>query len=336
MFIEAIEAILRECATPEAVRAIEQGGAPPAIWDAVEEAGFLELLSPENAGGAGLSLPEIAPVFTLLGRYAVPLPLAQSIAARALLRDTGLAAPPGMTTLAGDCHRDAQGTVCAPNVAFGMICRHVVANLDGALLLLDAASAQRQWCGVHGSAGATLRWPVDVSTVPLGSNGSDVCLFSAALHAAAMAGAMNRVFDMTLQYCNDRSQFGKSIGKFQAVQHQLSVMAEQVAAAGIAAELAFNGGGMAPAPLATAIAKARTSMAVPWVAATAHALHGAIGVTDEYDLQLYTRRLHEWRMADGSEAYWNRLVGRASLDESQAAVSTVVDFARAATQHASV
>ena len=95
----------------------------------------------------------------------------------------------------------------------------------------------------------------------------------------------------------------------------------------MAAELAFSGAGRVPARLATAIAKARTSMAVPLVASTAHALHGAIGVTEEFDLQLYTRRLHEWRMADGSETYWNSIVGEALLAQPQA---TVTDFARAA------
>jgi Putative acyl-CoA dehydrogenase len=102
-------------------------------------------------------------------------------------------------------------------------------------------------------------------------------------------------------------------------------MAQHVAAAGIAAELAFAGDGPFPARMPVAIAKARTSMAVPLVAAAAHALHGAIGVTEEYDLQLYTRRLHEWRMADGSEAYWNRLAGQALLAQPQ---TTITDFVR--------
>jgi len=48
-------------------------------------------------------------------------------------------------------------------------------------------------------------------------------------------------------------------------------------------------------------------------------------VTEEYDLQLYTRRLHEWRMADGSEAYWNRLAGQALLAQPQ---TTITDFVR--------
>jgi acyl-CoA dehydrogenase len=266
-------------------------------------------------------------VFTAFGRYALPVPVAQSIAARALLRDTGVAAPAGMMTLAGACRRGEDGTLHAPLVPFGMTCDHVLANLDGELFLLDGAKAERTPCGVRGSLCGSLVWKRDAVPAALAGNGEDVRLFSAAIHATAIAGAMDRVFSMTLQYCNDRSQFGKSIGKFQAVQHQLSVMAQHVAAAAIAAELAFSGVGHVPTRLATALAKARTSMAVPLVAATAHALHGAIGVTAEYDLQLYTRRMHEWRMADGSEAFWNRMVGQAVLEQAQ---SSMADFARTA------
>ena len=119
---------------------------------------------------------------------------------------------------------------------------------------------------------------------------------------------------MTLQYCNDRVQFGKSLGKFQAVQHHLSVMAEHTAAASMAAEAAFQGTEKIPTLLTAAIAKSRTSEAVVLVASIAHALHGAIGVTEEYDLQLLTRCLHDWRMAHGSEAYWNTVVGQQVLD----------------------
>src|ERR1700742_1891544 len=138
MFTEAIEVILRDHATPEAIRASKTGGVSTSVWRAVEEAGFLELLTAESAGGAGLPLSASEPVFAAFGRYAVPVPLAQSIAARALLRDTGVAAPAGMMTLAGACRRREDGSLEAPQVPFGMTCDHVLANVDGDLLLLDA------------------------------------------------------------------------------------------------------------------------------------------------------------------------------------------------------
>jgi alkylation response protein AidB-like acyl-CoA dehydrogenase len=142
--------------------------------------------------------------------------------------------------------------------------------------------------------------------------------FAAAMHAALMAGAMARCFEMTLAWCNQRVQFGRTLGKFQAIQHQLAEMAQLVAAVGIAAEAAFQGDARVPELLPAAIAKARASEAAVPVANTAHALHGAIGITEEYDLQLYTRRLHAWRIAHGSEAYWNRRVGDALLASGQA------------------
>jgi len=314
MFTEAIESILADQCTPAAIRAIENGGSATVLWSALADAGFLELMAGESAGGASLDLEAMFPICIAFGRHALPVPAAQSIVARALMRDT--AAPAGMITLAAHCRREDDGGVSAANVAFGSTADFVLGNVDGRLLLLDGARAERRTTGVRGSLGATMRWRKQDLAPPVGDNGNEVLAFSAALHAAAIAGAMERLFAMTLGYCNDRAQFGKPIGKFQAVQHQLSVMAEHVACAGVAAELAFTAGSQVPTLMAAATAKSRTSASVPLVAATAHALHGAIGVTEEYDLQLYSRRLHEWRTADGSEAYWNRIVGEAMLGAS--------------------
>ncbi|MVV48039.1 acyl-CoA dehydrogenase [Pseudomonas sp. PB120] len=324
MFTEAIEKILNDLCTPAQVRAVENGDRATALWRELEDGGFLELLTPEVADGAGLSLAAVFPIFLAFGRYALPLPVAQSIAARALMRDCPHAPPTGMLTLAGTAYREADGGVCAPRMPYGALADFALVNLGGELRLLDCSQARRVCSGVHGSQCATLYWPQDADGISLGGNGEEVRLFSAAIHAAAIAGAMERALDMTLEYCNDRVQFGKAIGKFQAVQHQLSVMAEQVAASRIAAERAFTGNRSVPDAIAAAMAKARTSMAVPQVTATAHALFGAIGVTEELDLQLYTRRLHEWRVSEGSETYWNSLVGQALLAQPKVGPSEFV------------
>jgi alkylation response protein AidB-like acyl-CoA dehydrogenase len=151
-------------------------------------------------------------------------------------------------------------------------------------------------------------------------------LLGALIHAALIGGAMKRILAMTLTFANTRVQFGKSIGKFQAIQQQLSVMAEQVVAASMAAQAAFGDAASGqPSALACAAAKARASEAAQSVASIAHAVHGAIGVTREYDLQLFTRRLHEWRMAHGSEAYWYPRVGQACITSGETRIS---DFGR--------
>src|SRR2546422_320221 len=322
MFAEAIEDILKDQCTPAVVRAIEEGGSTAALWQAVEGAGFLELLASEADGGAELPLADLFPILSSLGRYAVPVPVAQTIVARALLASHAM--PVGKITLATAFRREAGSAIRCPLTPYGTVADFVLARDGEALLLLPCASAQRQATGVHRSLTATLTWLDENSATRVPGAGAMLPAFAAALHAAMLSGAMTRVFEMTLQYCNDRVQFGKSLGKFQAVQHQLSVMAEHTAAASIAAEAAFKTDGPAPSLLAAAMAKSRTSEAAVLVASIAHALHGAIGVTEEYDLQLLTRRLHDWRIAHGSEAHWNLLIGQSVL----ASDLSVADFVR--------
>ena len=179
--------------------------------------------------------------------------------------------------------------------------------------------------GGDGELAASVRWDSEAATpvgpiVPGGLRRA-----AAVLRAALIAGAADRLTTMTADYANERIQFGKPIGKQQALQQQLAVMAEDMVAARIAAHI----GGAAsfpPALAAAATAKSVASSAAARVAAIAHAVHGAIGISEEYDLQLYTRRLQAWRLADGSESYWNRLLGAERL----AAPSGSVDFVRTA------
>ncbi|QHJ01032.1 acyl-CoA dehydrogenase [Xylophilus rhododendri] len=308
MFTEAFEDILRDRCTPAVVRAIEAGGDHQALWGAIAEAGFLELMAAEEAGGAGLPLAELYPIVRLLGRYALPLPVGQSLAARALLPSGEV--PAGLITLAPAVQPGQGGWFC-PQVPYGRVADWLLADDGASLLLLDCKSARRETAGVPLSQTASLHFPADTPVRRFPRLADAQRAMGAALHAALLAGAASRAFEITLQYGNDRSQFGRSIGKFQAIQHSLSVMAEQVAAAGMAAQAAFASGPTVPTLLAAAVAKARTSEAALPIANTAHAVHGAIGITEEYDLQLFTRRLHEWRIAHGSEDHWHAVVGRA-------------------------
>jgi len=139
------------------------------------------------------------------------------------------------------------------------------------------------------------------------------------LRAAAMAGAAGRVLAMTADYANQRVQFGKPIGRQQAVQQQLAVMVEQVVAMRLAVELAASGGsGTSEVRMATA--KTVTSLYAPAIANTAHAIHGAIGISAEHDLQLFTRRLHAGRLDGGAETFWARHLGRAMLGSTDSAL----------------
>jgi alkylation response protein AidB-like acyl-CoA dehydrogenase len=148
---------------------------------------------------------------------------------------------------------------------------------------------------------------LDDATLPAAERATWV----AAMTSALIAGAAQRVLDLATTHAQQRVQFGRPIGSFQAVQHRLAVMAEQTCAARMAAQLAFASPTPRPRRTLAAIAKCVAGEAAAIVAAGGHAVHGAIGITAAYDLQLSTRRLLAWRTEGGSPTYWAREVGTA-------------------------
>lgn len=130
-----------------------------------------------------------------------------------------------------------------------------------------------------------------------------------------MAGAMGQALALSIEHVNTRQQFGRPLGKFQAVQQSLAVMACEVraveaAAAALAARLDAVGLDPAAADFEMAAAKLRANRAVGVVTAVAHQVHGAIGFTREYDLNRVTIPLMRWRGEHGNDAYWAARLGR--------------------------
>lgn len=305
----ARQLLLGEC-TPARVRAIEAGESPRALWDALEQAGFADALVPEAAGGAGLALAQLFDVWSLCGAHALPVPLAETMVARAWLARAGIARPEGSIALA-EGHLQADGGLQGSPVRLGAVADSVLVQHAQGWSLLPVAGAQSEKAAF--CLDAHLRWPaaqVQASKRDL-PDAPDLRTLQACLVAAQLSGALMEVFQRTLQYANERQQFGRPIGKFQAIQHQLAVMSEQVFAARMAARLGCAGQGIVPDRLRVAVAKARCSQAALAVAEAAHAIHGAIGFTEECDLQLLTRRLHVWRQTAGSESYWHGIAGAA-------------------------
>jgi hypothetical protein len=136
---------------------------------------------------------------------------------------------------------------------------------------------------------------------------------AAAAAAAQMVGAMEHVLDLVLEYANTRKQFGREIGKFQAVQHQIAVAAEEVMAARMAAQVALSGAPREISELAAGVAKARAGQAAREVGPIAHAVLGAIGISEEHELHHYTSALQQLRLRHGGESWWMRQVGDAVL-----------------------
>jgi acyl-CoA dehydrogenase len=125
-----------------------------------------------------------------------------------------------------------------------------------------------------------------------------------------MAGGLESLLVQTVTYVSERKQFGRPIGSFQAIQHQLALLAGHTAAAGIAAANAFRAADRGDAAFEIAVAKVRTGEAAGLGAGIAHQCHGAIGFTYEHSLHFVTRRLWSWRAEFGAESHWAAEIGR--------------------------
>jgi len=306
--LEPFVRMLEGACPPALVRAIEAGESAAPLWHEIAQSGFLDALVAEEHGGAGLALADIEPLIAALGAHAVPLPVAETMVARALLAQAGVAAPDGAIVLV---------TALAQPVPSGLLAEHALVDTGEALLLCGIADMSPAPTGVTHSLSARLSGIPQGMTLPRPSAGMRA--IAAVLRACLIAGAAARLCDLTTAYASERVQFGKPIGRQQSLQQMLAIMAEDMIACRIAAQLGTRHGIDVPMPVA-ATAKITTSSAAPRIAATAHAVHGAIGISAEYDLQLLTRRLHEWRMADGSEGYWAQALGKARLAEAQTSV----------------
>jgi len=296
------------------------GAALEAAWSACENAGFADALLPEAAGGLGLTLDALFTTALAAGRHALPVPLIHTALVAPALHAAGVTRPAGSIALAPFAQCDSTH-LHALALPWGKTARWVVAQCGEETRLLDVHEAMVAPDATYGSVQADLHWP-RTAGIPVAID--DVAVIAATAYAGLTAGAMQRVLEMTVGYAEDRKQFGKSIGKFQAIQQQLSVMAELAAAARIGAQMAFQSAHPRPDPLLAAVGKRAASAGTPVVAATAHAVHGAIGITAEYDLHRYTRLLHQWRYAAGSESYWDTRIGHAALGSADRAL----DFMR--------
>ncbi|MDP4574259.1 acyl-CoA dehydrogenase family protein [Qipengyuania sp. G39] len=130
---------------------------------------------------------------------------------------------------------------------------------------------------------------------------------------AQIAGALDAALGLAVAYVNERQQFGRPLGKFQAVQQSLATFACEAAAANCAAMGAAQALDRGDARFEVAAAKLRANRAVGIGTTVAHQVHGAIGFTREYGLHELTRRLWQWRSDFGGDAHWSGILGDAVI-----------------------
>lgn len=304
LLIDTAERIFSDHCNKAALDAAERGEFPATLWQTLRENGFHELA----LAGSGVPLGDTFAVLQVAARHAVPLPLTEILLANRWLDSGAQLATVGL--LSGATIIDAPWARAA-DVVLGI-------DVDTGELVQQARTAGDVASGSNMAGEARDR--VTVAPGATRSVQSEPAFELIALgRAVSISGTLQRILTLTLQYANEREQFGRSISKFQAIQHNLAVMAGEVAAASRAADAAIDALGTDRFGLEVAAAKARIGEAAGVVAEIAHQTHGAMGYTHEHTLHHFTRRVWAWRDEYGNETWWQARLGRhlASLGADQ-------------------
>ncbi len=327
---EAAARIFADLADPQTVNNAKNGAWRTPLWQALEDAGLPLAWVPEELGGAGAGIADGFAILGVAGRFALAVPLAETLLAGWLLARAGLRAPAGKMTVAPARPTDRivlnnDGTLSgrAIGVPFASEAEHIAVLAEsgtGSAVALVAAKDCQLGDGVNlaGDVANVVTFdhvkPLASAPAPAGLDRTALMLMGSAVRSAETAGALEAVLTLSVAYANERVAFERKIGKFQAVQQNLARLAGEVAAAlavsGSAADTLSNSDEFDDAVfLEAASAKIRCAEAASEGSAIAHQVFGAIGFTQEHILHRFTLRMLAWRDDFGNESWWAAELG---------------------------
>jgi acyl-CoA dehydrogenase len=320
--------ILADLADPQTINSASDPTWKKPLWQALRDAGLPLAWVPETLGGSGASMADGFAILAAAGRCALPVPLAETLAAGWLLSRAGLRAADGPMTIAparpnANITLDGDGRLSgrAAGVPFARDCASiaVLANDGKHVALVDSTDCRlADGNNLAGDASNIVTLdrvkPLRLAAAPEGFDAWSLLLMGSVIRSVQIAGALQAILSLAVAYADERVAFERKIGKFQAVQQNLARLAGEVAAAlavsSSAADAVAHADSFDEAVfLEAASAKIRTAEAAAEGAAIAHQVFGAIGFTEEHILHRFTLRLLSWRDDFGNESYWAAELG---------------------------
>lgn len=285
-----------------------------AAWAKAKNAELTQLLVSEADGGFGGDWDDAYAIAHLTGLHGAPLPLMEAILAAHLYATfkLGNIVP---ITLCTNCDGAVGGdtfTGILRRVPWGREADAIIAAAGDDLFIVSRHDGTLETGeNIAGEPRDVLRFdraPAS-SAENTGWDAARLTRTLAMIRAAQIGGALDAALDLTVTYARERKQFGRALAAFQAIQQQLAVLAEEAAAANMAAASAFHAADIHDAAFEMACAKLRANEAAQTGARIAHQVHGAMGFTKEYDLQRFTRRLWAWSSECGNDRPWAHAIG---------------------------
>ena len=337
----AADELFADFCAPEVLRRAEHDGWHDDLWEALTTAGFVGVSVPEQFGGEGGSDQDALVLLRSAGRHAAPVPLAESgFIAGWLLSSCGIEVPSGVGTVVepgGGGELSVTGDRLSGHafgVPWGRKAAWIVAVVEDGpnarIVLAPGPAADNpgitvtQSVNLAGEPRDTVTFDRVAVTVNTAEAVDVDALLrrGAAARAAQIAGALTATASLVSEYTSQREQFGRPLRAFQAVQAHLVTVYQQAALV----NAALDGVLFAPSSSTFEVAalKLLANQAATVAARAAHQAHGAMGMTQEYPLHLFTRRLWSWRNSYGDNALWASQLGSAAAKAGPDALYTLI------------
>jgi acyl-CoA dehydrogenase len=293
------------------------------LWRNLEESGLTRLTSTPDLG-AGPA--ELAIVLRGLARYAGAVPIAETdVLAGWLGKKAGLTLPEsGPVTVAVADATSSNGRIrgAASGVPWTRACGVLLAARTSEALYVGVLD-RPQIEDAHNLAGEprdriSFDVPADTLTILDAAVGDELVLRGTWARCMQIVGALDGAAELSVAHTRERVQFGRPLSQFQSVQHSLAAMAGEIERARAVATLAVaaaseHGFTAEQTDYAVTVAKVVLGRVVNSVTTIAHQLHGAIGVTLEHQLWLFTMRAQSWIDEYGSTTHYARRLGHLAL-----------------------
>ena len=328
IILQSAEKIFTKHLTKEMLERAEAGCFPSDLWQKLQESGLLLLGIEEEQGGNGGDLADGFKLMQLAGKYAAPVPIAETLITNWILAEIGLRASDDIRSLSCLFEPDRIVSTAAAGHISGMV-SHVPYGRDAykviafmlseeepSLVILPVSSARiERNQNLAAEARDTLHFNSvsiqEIERYPIKAEMRErtICI-GALARVAMMTGAMERIMDLIIKHVKNRHQFGRPLARQQAIQQHIALLAGELAAAKAALNNAIAAFESGLATKEIALAKIRLNEGAGRFAKVAHQIMAAIGFTHEHSLHHSTRRLWSYRDEFGTEGDWSNIIAK--------------------------
>jgi alkylation response protein AidB-like acyl-CoA dehydrogenase len=304
--VEAFAGLFAKQATSDQVRAVEPLGFDPALWSQLREMGVIEMALSEEAGGWGASPLDLVLIAEQQGRSVAPAPIIETQVAARFLARLGEGRPAEvlanavagerLVTLALHPERDGKAAL----VPAAAVADDALILRGDELLLVALEGVRTPVANLGAMPVADVAIPADAEVIASGAGvlrAHDLAIDDfLLLTAAAMVGMGARSLEQAVEYVKERKAWGVPIGSFQSVAHRLADSTMELDGARL---LTYEAAWAQTDAVSRAAELAALAFAFSYDQAKTATLrslhfHGGYGFMNEYDAQLFWRRVRAW------------------------------------------